>query len=464
MMASRRDVWQTPLQDLDALLLRLSPLVRKVCEGYAIDEDHADDLVQECLIHIAVKLSRYREEDVGSVEAWAWKVTNNLCKSLKRAEPARDRWSQNDHGIPDPAPLPDELLERKCRSAVVRASVKKLPERERTAIELVYFGGLPYREAASRMGVGVKAVQASVYRGIHTLRGMRGLAAWNESFRKSDMSGMQRRDLPDGHHPVLALEPNPGARDRIRAGLCFGEIDRLLDGVCFATGWRDLQTLVSRMPGCPVIVDPECPGNRRSGIEELRAIRTRIPACPIIGYGNPQAAWFRTSFRSEIGFLGVLRRGIDDGPDAVRLALLRATDCEGTKRLLDRLRDRVPKAIHRFLYVVLRESLTRRSVTGLATTMGLTSRTLARMCQTQRLPTPKRLLSLGAIFHVERLACWSGRSRGSTALALGFSDAANYGHLVKRALGTTSTEVAQKGGPDHVAQLMLRELDRGLAA
>lgn len=444
-------------QASEDLLLRLSPVIRKASERYAVDEDHANDLIQDCLVHISVKLQRCRAEGIESIEAWAWKVTHNLCKSLKRADPTVDRFGDDDgRSIPDSGPLPDELLERKLRRAAVRAAVRKLPRGQRDAIELVYLHGLSHGDAAIRLGVGVDALRASVGRGIHKLKGMRDLAVWRECSRRNTLS--RAHSLTDGQHPVLALESEPWARDRIRAGMCFGEIDRLLDGVYFATGWDDLYAMARRAPGCPVIVDPGFPTTRRSGIEKLRMLRARLPGCPIIGHGHPAGAWCGTSVRHEIGFVAVLRAGLDDDREAVRLAALRAADCDETERLLDRMRSCVPRNVHQLLDAVLRESLTRSSVGRLAETLGLTPHTLARKCRTHRLPTPKRLLSLAVIFHVERLARWSGHRRGPTALALGFSDAADYSHLVKRTLGATPTEVARTGGPDYVALVMLREL------
>lgn len=441
----------------DKLVRRLYPVIRRVARRYSRDEDHADDLAQDCLVRAAVKLPRYRD-DTGSIEAWASNVADNRCKSLLRADPFPPRGVDDEHHeIPDPAPPPDERLERKLRSDAVRAAVAGLPERERAAIRLVYLDGLSYREAARRMRIGVKAVQSSVYRGIHMLKGIRDLAAWRESFCEKPTPAMRRRGVDEGEHPVLALVSEPGARDRIRAGASFGGIDRLFDGVRFAVGWRDLRSLAGRLPGCPVVVDPACPGARGTGIDELKDLRARLPGCPIIGYRIGESRCGKP-VHDEIGFVSVLHSGVDDDPDSVRVALLRAADRNETELLLDRMRHLVNGAVHSLLEGVLTGSLTRCSVAGLAEAMGLTSRTLSRTCRTHGLPTPKRLLSLATIYHVERLARWSGQRRGPIALALGFSDTANYARLVKRTLGATSTEVARRGGSEHVARVMLREM------
>ena len=209
----------------------------------------------------------------------------------------------------------------------------------------------------------------SVCRAIHKLKGMQDLAVWRDPFRENTVCGT--RSLDDGQHPVLALESERRARGRIRDGVCFGEIDRLFDGVCFATGWDDLYALACRAPGCPVIVDPGFPTTRRSGIEELKILRSRLPECPIIGHGHPRGTWCRTSVRDEIGFVAILRKGLDDDREAVRLAALRAADCDETERLLDRMRGCVPRSMHRLLDAALSEVLTRTPGARLAERLGL---------------------------------------------------------------------------------------------
>ncbi len=47
---------------------------------------------------------------------------------------------------------------------------------------------------------------------------------------------------------------------------------------------------------------------------------------------------------------------------------------------------------------------------------------VGRLPEAYGLPTPKRLLSLATIFHVERIARWCNQPRGSPALAIGFAE------------------------------------------
>ncbi len=442
---------------LGELLEELSSTVRDVAAHHARDQDHTNDLVQECLVHIASKLPACRDPD--SVRSWARKVSVNLCRSLVRT----DRWAHRvglDEWCepPDRAPLPDEQLERKRRDAAVRAAVGRLPERERAAVEMTWLDGLSHRQAAEQMEVGTDAVRAAARRGIHKLRAMPELSPWGQVSPRTCAPASAACGPAKGQHPVLALEAEPEARESVRAGMRFGDIDRVVDGVYFATGWSDLRKHAARLPGCPVIADPGCSDTGRSGIEELRALRARLPSCPIIGHADPSECERLETLAEEAGLVAMLWMGVDDDPAAVRLAVLQAADREETESLLARLKERVSPDMHGVLEAAIYDSLALRSVAGLSRTLGTTARTLGRKCRAHGLPAPKRLLSLATVFHVERLARWSDHRRGPTALAIGFAEESRYARFVKRVLGITPSEVGRRGGPDYVREVILREI------
>ncbi len=437
------------------LLSALVPVVRRVAARYEQDEDCTNDLIQECLVHLASNLPKCRKKE--SLDAWAWKVADNLCRSMIRAEAARNLVSTDRCAeIPDGAPLPDVECEQACRNAAIRTAVRKLPERTRMAIELVYFEGLRHSEAAEQMDVSQEAVHRGVRRGLRELRHMQGLAGWADpADRRPTRRGRAHR--PRGEHPVLVLHPRNEARNRVQSAVLLGETDRLLDGVRFARRWRELAELADALPGCPVVADPDFPGSRRSGMEELHSLHARLPDCPLIAYGDPHGPWQPRVAAAGIRFAAILRGGVDDDPGAVRLALLRAADCQETEVLLERIQKHLPPDLHRILDIVLHGVSARCTVAEVAGTLGISERTVERRCRAHGLPTPKALLSLATIFHVERLARWSGLSPGRTAVALGLTEACKYSRLVKRALGVTPSEVARHGGVDYVAEVMLQK-------
>ena len=451
---------QVSLNVSDRSLSRILPTVRAVVRRYAHDKDHAEDLTQECVIHIARKRHTCCNSEEGAVHGWAWKVSDNLCKSITRTEHARDAATVREYDdIPDHAPLPDAQAERTRRKAAVRRAVARLPDRTRAAIELVYLREMAHREAAGHLGVGIDAVRSRLVRGIQGLRQMPELTGWAPAPGGNAATEILGPGIRGDSHPILALVQGVEARNGIRNGLRLGELDRVLNGVHFVTGWRELNDMVALLPGCPVIVDLEPPPPGQPGFKELRALRGRHPQCPLIGNASDPGFLWPKNIRSEIGFVTILRCGECSNPEVVRLALLHAAGKAEADCLLVRLRKSVRPEAHSLLDAVLHGSLERRSVMQLAKSMKTTTRTLGRTCRALGLPTPRRLLALAVVFHVERLARWAHQRRASAALVVGFSAPGAYRRTLRRVLGSTPTEVDQRGGPDYVARVMLRECE-----
>jgi RNA polymerase sigma-70 factor, ECF subfamily len=114
------------------------------------DEGRAHDAVQEGFAHALRSAGSYRGE--GTVEAWVWKIFLNAARADRplsvtttetRAEPAVA------NGVPEADPD-------------VRAWVAALPERQRLAVFLRYYGDLDYRAIAAALGVEVGTVSATL--------------------------------------------------------------------------------------------------------------------------------------------------------------------------------------------------------------------------------------------------------------------------------------------------------------
>lgn len=160
----------------------------------------------------------------------------------------------------------------------------------------------------------------------------------------------------------------------------------------------------------------------------------------------------------DIAFAVTLRPGVNDAFDAIESAVLRAAGARRVGRLLDDVARRASGDVERIFARVLAMSVRPCSVAAVAARLGLSPRTLFRRCSTLGIPSPKRLCSLARVFTVERLAEWSGQPSGAVALALGFSDYANYRRLVRRIFGAPPSVVRQQGGLGLVTMTILREL------
>lgn len=236
-----------------------------------------------------------------------------------------------------------------------------------------------------------------------------------------------------------------------------------MDGVRFASGWRELLALADRFPGSPAFVDPEIPfgelgiSSRSQGpsADPFRWFCTERPACPVIVYGTQAAERLRERPTPPSVFTKSLTPGTDDSLTAIGAAALRSTDAAEVQGLWRRVRATALSPAHGLLEHVLWEALHPYSVERLAQDLRMSVRTLRWRCAAWRMPSPKRLISLARIYHVERMIRWSGRPATIVAEALGFSNAANYGRLVRSVLGRSRAIVVEGGGPEYVAGAVL---------
>lgn len=224
--------------------------------------------------------------------------------------------------------------------------------------------------------------------------------------------------------PLLVL---PGARHfrrKVQIVASASPISPIVGPVVFAASWRELHDLVQRHPASPVVVDSSFPAE----------------------HGSPPA------------FAIVLRLGVRDSLRAVEHAVLKGIDSERPRRLRARLRKHAADGACRIMDRILHQSFAPCRVPDLAAELRLSHRALIRRCATLGIPTPKKLIDLGRIYTVERLAEWSDQPSGVAATALGFSDSANYRRTVRRAMGAPPTVVRQRGGAACVGRAIERML------
>ncbi len=264
---------------------------------------------------------------------------------------------------------------------------------------------------------------------------------------------MKRTPTP----PLLALQGNPKLQGRLRVAIDSGLASKVIGPTIFASDWQHLGELAESHPRSPAVVDPShrSKQNLPEGdlIRHLHGLSTAL-----VSYGRPGSLPEPLLAGSDSPFKAVLRHGVDDDFDAIESAVLRTVSAPRATRLLADVRNQAPTEVARIFARVLANSVRPVSVSALAAELFLSKRTLFRRCATLGIPSPKRLYSLVRIFTVEQLADWSGQPSGAVALALGFSDYANYRRLVRRVLGSPPSVVRQRGGFEFVTMTILREL------
>jgi RNA polymerase sigma-70 factor (sigma-E family) len=133
------------------------------------DTATAEEVVQDSFVAMHANWRRLR--DSGKASAYLRRCVVNQSRSVLRHRAVTERnMLQPPPEMPSAEQGAMALLER---SAVV-AALHGLPARQREALVLRYYAGLPEAEIASAMGISQGAVKSHVFRAMSALRGELG--------------------------------------------------------------------------------------------------------------------------------------------------------------------------------------------------------------------------------------------------------------------------------------------------
>ena len=130
------------------------------------DRTLAEDVAQDAFLRIWRSADRY--QPTAQFTTWLHRIVVNLClDAFKKRKPITgDPPDAVDLRSDDPA----AVLERDDRAMAVRRAVVSLPERQRVAVVLHRFSGLPIRSVAETTGWSESAVESLLVRAYAALR------------------------------------------------------------------------------------------------------------------------------------------------------------------------------------------------------------------------------------------------------------------------------------------------------
>lgn len=133
----------------------------------------AEDAVQEAFTGLWQDPGGYVPAH-GSVRAWLVGVTHHKAVDFVRREAAHRR--RQDAGaaqraLDEPDDDPAEEAWSRIRAQTVRAALAQLPDAQRHALALAYFGGYTQREIAELTGVPLGTVKTRMFAAMRWLRG-----------------------------------------------------------------------------------------------------------------------------------------------------------------------------------------------------------------------------------------------------------------------------------------------------
>ena len=169
------NVWAAAAQAGDkvayARLLRdIIPYIRAVVMPGLANVDWADDIVQEVLISVHKSLKTY--DPALPFKPWLTAVAKfRRTDFLRRYYSARgDRQTSLDDVAFTSQHVTDDAMAGEWKD--MEAALARLPEMQRTVLELMKIQGLTAQEVASKTGMSVSAVKVSVHRSMNKLKAM----------------------------------------------------------------------------------------------------------------------------------------------------------------------------------------------------------------------------------------------------------------------------------------------------
>ena len=150
---------------------RHSSAVLNLARRILRDATLAEEIVQEVFLKIWNAPDRFDPER-GSLRSYLLTHTHGRSIDLIRSESSRRTREEREAWMTAEAgPRIDEEVWQMALAERVRASLVSIPETERSVIELAYFGGLTYRQVASRLGLPEGTVKSRIRSGLRRLHG-----------------------------------------------------------------------------------------------------------------------------------------------------------------------------------------------------------------------------------------------------------------------------------------------------
>lgn len=176
------DAPETPLDDtalveaavagdtaaFDELVTRHRRSVYQVCYRFVNHHEDAADLTQDTFVRAWKALGSFRGQ--ARFSTWIYRIAVNV--SLNRVSLKTPKTDVVDFDLvaDQHQPAPGAAIDAAERQAMVRAAVKSLPPRQRTALILRTYHELSHQEVADIVGTSVGAVKANVFHALANLK------------------------------------------------------------------------------------------------------------------------------------------------------------------------------------------------------------------------------------------------------------------------------------------------------
>jgi RNA polymerase sigma factor (sigma-70 family) len=158
----------------EGALAELYDRVGRIAYGLALrvlrDERHAEDAVQEAFLQVWRSAATFRAERA-KASTWILTLVHRRAVDLVRREERRQAEPLTDDSVLGLAPEEtEEAAWLRFERERVQAALKELPDVQREALELAYYGGFSQSELAERLGVPLGTIKSRMFAGLSRLR------------------------------------------------------------------------------------------------------------------------------------------------------------------------------------------------------------------------------------------------------------------------------------------------------
>jgi RNA polymerase sigma factor (sigma-70 family) len=136
------------------------------------DETLAEDAVQDAFVTIWRTAPRFVPEK-GKASTWILTLVHRRAVDVVRRE--QRRRTESLEIAPEPGTLgADEEAWLRLQRERVQHALKQLPDQQREALELAYYGGFTQSELAERLGQPLGTIKSRMFNGLSQLRELLG--------------------------------------------------------------------------------------------------------------------------------------------------------------------------------------------------------------------------------------------------------------------------------------------------
>jgi RNA polymerase sigma-70 factor (ECF subfamily) len=171
----------------DDALAELYDRIGRIAYGLALrvlrDDRLAEDAVQDGFLAVWRTAAAFRPERA-KASTWVLTLVHRRAVDLVRREERRRAEPLSDEPVGVEAPEPtEEAAWLRFERERVQAALRQLPDNQREALELAYYGGFSQSELAERLGVPLGTIKSRMFAGLARLRELLDDSAQEGSWR-----------------------------------------------------------------------------------------------------------------------------------------------------------------------------------------------------------------------------------------------------------------------------------------